>query len=372
VKRFVARVKDCLTVFAFIAVQLSAIATDQISNSISDSAYKSEFEVTYCAVDGRPQKLNAFLPAKTDRPVPAVVDIHGGWWTGGHAATSPPGQFTSKGLAFFSIEYRLGKDGGFPQSIRDCRNAIRFIRKNAKHFNIDPDRILVTGGSAGGHLSLMVAMVPEDFDDGGPTPGLEGISAHVSGSFSYIPPTDFVRFWNQGPDDAITNENETVTFRGPDLKVPNDARPHLRMLFHGKALDSEANRALYTRMCPIGHLRKDVPPLLICDGEKDPVVPGLQGRELYEKLHAMGADVTYWMTVNGGHAYPGGAGFQKVLDDFITHALKLNSEPSTSTSNDTAPIWSATRAWNMEPGEYTVAVGGSSVPEWVAKFTLRQ
>ncbi|MEI9960395.1 MAG: alpha/beta hydrolase [Limisphaerales bacterium] len=103
-----------------------------------------------------------------------------------------------RGLAIFSIQYRLGESGGFPQNIRDCRNAIRFIRQNAKRFNIDPNRIDVTGGSAGGHLSLMVAMVPENFDDGGATSGLEGISAKVSGSFSYIPPTDFVRFGIKG------------------------------------------------------------------------------------------------------------------------------------------------------------------------------
>src|ERR1039457_3557178 len=86
--------------------------------------------------------------------------------------------------------------------------------------NIDPNRIDVTGGSAGGHLSLMVAMVPEDFPDGGPTPGLEGVSAEVCGRFSFIPPTDFVRFWNQGPDDVITNQDGSFSFRRADAKIP--------------------------------------------------------------------------------------------------------------------------------------------------------
>ena len=80
------------------------------------------------------------------------IDHIGGWqW------------FERHNLAVFSIEYRLGHEGGFPENIRDCRNAIRFIRKNAERFHIDPERIAVTGGSAGGHLSLMVAMVPEMF-----------------------------------------------------------------------------------------------------------------------------------------------------------------------------------------------------------------
>lgn len=70
-------------------------------------------------------------------------------------------------------------------------------------------------------------------------------------------------------------------------------------------------------------MRKNVPPLLICDGEKDPIVPGLEGKELYQKLRSVGADAAYWMTPNGGHGFPGGAGFNKVLDDFVIHSLKI-------------------------------------------------
>ena len=121
-----------------------------------------------CQDRGQDLKLNAFLPDNTEAPVPAIVEIHGGWWFGGGAASTIEGVggwqfFMRQGLAVFSIQYRLGEAGGFPQNIRDCRNAIRFIRQNAKRFNIDPNRIMVTGGSAGGHLSLMVAMVPEGF-----------------------------------------------------------------------------------------------------------------------------------------------------------------------------------------------------------------
>jgi acetyl esterase/lipase len=295
------------------------------------SAYRAETNIVYCTVAGKDLKLNAFLPAKATAPAPAIVEIHGGWWSGGDAAKQVNGVggwqwFMRDGLAIFSIQYRLGEAGGFPQNIRDCRNAIRFIRQNAKRFNIDPNRIDVTGGSAGGHLSLMLAMVPEDFDDGGPTPGLEGVSAKVSGSFSFIPPTDFVRFWNQGPDDVVTNQDGKISFRGPDDKIPYDSRPRLRVLFHGITPDTDEHTNLYHRMSPVGHVRQDVPPLLICDGEKDPIVPGLHGKVLYEKLKAAGADATYWMTPGGGHGFPGGAGFDKTLDDFLVRTLQLDGK----------------------------------------------
>jgi acetyl esterase/lipase len=295
-------------------------------------AYRSELNIVYANVDGRDLKLNAFLPENAKAPTPAIVEIHGGWWFGGDFASTVQGVggwqiFMRRHLAVFSIQYRLGQAGGFPQNIRDCRNAIRFIRKNAARFNIDPGRIDVTGGSAGGHLSLMVAMVPENFDDGGPVPGLEGITARVSGSFSYIPPTDFVRFWNQGPDDVVTNAEGKVSFRGPDDKIPYDSHPRLRILFHGITPDTDEHKALYDSMSPAGQVRRDVPPLLICDGEKDPIVPGLHGKALYEKLKAVGVDATYWMTPGGGHAFPGGAGFDKVLDVFVVRTLRPETNP---------------------------------------------
>jgi acetyl esterase/lipase len=316
----------------FILLAGLAVSSGRAAENVREAApaYQVESNIVYCSVDGKELKLNAFLPGNATNPTPAIVEIHGGWWhgmdmsrkieaVGGHQ------MFVRHGLAVFSIQYRLGKDGGFPQNIRDCRNAIRFIRLNAKRFNIDPERMDVTGGSAGGHLSLMTAMAPEDFDDGGPTPGLEGVSAHVSGSFSFIPPTDFIRFWNEGPSDVVTNAEGKISFRGPDRSIPNDSRPRFRVLFHGVTPDTEEHRALYTRMCPLGQVRKGVPPLLICDGEKDPIVPGLEGKELCEKLALAGADATYWMTPGGGHGFPGGAGFDKVLNDFLVRTLKLNA-----------------------------------------------
>ncbi|RYD21899.1 MAG: alpha/beta hydrolase, partial [Verrucomicrobiaceae bacterium] len=232
------------------------------------------------------------------------------------------GFFKREGMAVFSIAYRLGAEGGFPENVRDCRNAVRFIRKNAARFNIDPERLLVTGGSAGGYLSLMVAMVPEDFEDSGPVPELAGTSAAVSGCFSYIAPTDFVRFWQQGPDDGVTRDGK-MAFRGPDDAIPHDSRPRLRVLFHGVTPDTPEHVAIYQKLSPVGQVRADVPPMLVCDGEKDPIVPGVHGKALVEKLQAAGAkDVVYWMTPGGGHAFPGGDGFDRVLGDFLKRVVR--------------------------------------------------
>jgi acetyl esterase/lipase len=272
--------------------------------------FSAENDIVYSEVDGKKLVMHAFLPRAAKKPAPAMVHIHGGWWTGGRATRSPRSgrlrEMFRRGIAVFSIEYRLGKNGGFPENIRDCRNAVRFVRKNAKRFNIDPERIGCYGTSAGGHLTMMVAMVPEDFKDGGPTKGLEDVSAKVCCGFSVVGPTDFVRQWDESID-----------------KKPNNARPYHRVLFHGITPEDEAGKKHYMYMSPLGHVRKDVAPLLICDGERDPIVPGLHGKVLQAKLKAVGADSKYWMTVNGGHGWPGGKGFAKVLDTFLKHVFNL-------------------------------------------------
>ncbi|HYG77194.1 MAG TPA: alpha/beta hydrolase [Planctomycetota bacterium] len=287
--------------------------------------YKTELGIVYGVVDGKELKLNAFMPANAAKPTACMVDIHGGWWHSGAPTTKIEDgwywkdPFMAHSIAIISIQYRLGKEGGFPESIRDCRNAIRFIRKNATRFNIDPDRIGCMGGSAGGHLSAMLAMVPEDFNDGGPLEDLKGVSAKVQNAFSFVGPTDFVRQWNEAPDDVLPDGS----FRPADNKIPHDARPRHRVLFKGVTPNTPENEALYRKMSPIGHVRKDISPLLICDGERDAVVPYHHGKYLAEKLKAAGADVTYWMTMQGGHSFPGGPGFSKVLEDFLVRTLKL-------------------------------------------------
>lgn len=320
----------------FFSVVFAAVLYAGDAAQIADPnfGYKVELNIAYCTLEnGKELKLNAFIPPEAKAPTPVMVDIHGGWWEGGSKSATLMRTWggremglwarqkinDGKPVAFFSIDYRLGKEGGFPEEIRDCRNAIRFIRKNAARFNIDPERIGCYGGSAGSHLSAMCAVVPEDFDDGGPCADLKGVSAKVCNAFSFVGPWDFVKQWDEAPNDV----NADGTFRAADAKIPHDARPRHRRNFKGIIPDTEEHKALYRKMSPIGHVRKDVAPILICDGEIDPVVPGLHGKIIQEEFKKVGADTTYWMSPRAGHAFPSGPGFEKVLADFLDRTLKL-------------------------------------------------
>ena len=121
----------------------------------AESAPRVVKDVTFLAPD-RAEKLDVYLPTALPAGTlaPAVVWIHGGGWTGGTKnetrAAEICGTLAAAGYVAVSIDYRLG-DGAWPTNLHDCKNAVRFLRAHAAEYHIDPKRIAVAGGSAGGH-----------------------------------------------------------------------------------------------------------------------------------------------------------------------------------------------------------------------------
>ena len=124
---------------------------------------------------GRKEKLDLYFPSgdfRSNRP--AVVFIHGGGFTGGDKAeyrsASVSADLCRAGYVVVSCNYVLGpkdKPGVWPQNIADCRNAVRWVRAHAKELGVNPDKIAVAGGSAGGYLALMVGLSEDKTGPGG-------------------------------------------------------------------------------------------------------------------------------------------------------------------------------------------------------------
>ena len=123
----------------------------------------------------RKEKLDLYLPNGPDRlDRPAVVFIHGGGFTGGDKAeyrsASVSADLCRAGYVVVSCNYRLGpmtQAGVWPQNIADCRNAVRWVRAHAKELGVNPDKIAVAGGSAGGYHALMVGLSDDKTGPGG-------------------------------------------------------------------------------------------------------------------------------------------------------------------------------------------------------------
>jgi acetyl esterase/lipase len=131
-------------------------------------------DVPFLGAD-RKEKLDLYFPngpRRSERP--AVVFIHGGGFTGGDKAeyrsASVSADLCRAGYVVVSCNYVLGpkdKPGVWPQNIADCRNAVRWVRAHAKQLGVNPDKIAVAGGSAGGYLALMVGLSDDKTGPGG-------------------------------------------------------------------------------------------------------------------------------------------------------------------------------------------------------------
>ncbi len=136
------------------------------------------------------QRLDLYVPEKADGPLPVIVWVHGGaWLTGSKEGGGPALPFVGKGYAVASINYRLSQHAKFPAQIEDCKAAIRWLRANAKTYNLDPGRFGVWGASAGGHLVALLG-TSGDVKDLEGNAGTDDQSSRVQAVVDWFGPTD--------------------------------------------------------------------------------------------------------------------------------------------------------------------------------------
>lgn len=201
------------------------------------AAGDAEFEVlrdqVYVERPSGPLRGNLYLPASKG-PMPGIVMIHGGGWRNGDVDDMR--RFAERaaetGFAVFNITYRLAPEHRFPAQLEDARAAVRWLRGNARMFNIDPERIGAWGYSAGAHLAMLLGTV----DDGAlPDAGPAGHSARVSAVVAGAGPTDLRRYPDNTyvsdlmPDDA---GEQLFELASPVASVTPDDAPIF--LYHGK------------------------------------------------------------------------------------------------------------------------------------------
>jgi acetyl esterase/lipase len=269
---------------------------------------KVEKDVEYVPNGGKSQSLDIYYPVKTDKPLPLIVQIHGGGWRGGDKAGGCPyiPQAQAGRYVVASINYRFSKQAIFPAQIQDCQAAIRWLRANANKYNIDPGRIGVSGDSAGGHLVALLGTA------GGtkafhPIGGNEDKSDKVQAVVDWFGPTDFINFAAQEvpPLDGL---------HSTALDSP------ISELFGGPVSE---HKELALSASPIHYVSKDSAPILIEHGNKDALVPIAQSIEFAAALEKAGVDVTFHNIKDASHG-PGiiRDGFIDVLVGFFDKHLK--------------------------------------------------
>lgn len=272
-----------------------------ISLSVADAQKPDEQEkldafdyqdgLIYKEVNGKLLDMVYFEPknVKPGEKVPWMLHVHGGGWRAGikynvlkSSYNQTLQQLTENGVACFSIEYRLAKNGVTAyDSVVDSKDAARFLLKNADKYNLDTERYGVWGGSAGGHLSLMTALGKnEDFIG---DKSLKDIEPNFKCVASYFPLTTLLN-----PD----------VLEGSRFEDPEALRHVLNGLFSEKP-------ELARLLSPTEYLSKDTPPILLLHGEKDPILDIKNSQFMMEVAKEKGADVELLSVKNATHSFGG-------------------------------------------------------------------
>jgi acetyl esterase/lipase len=229
-------------------------------------------------------------------PTPVVIQIHGGGWIRGDRPDSPRsfGPFFAARASVVAVQYRDAIDAPAPAAIEDVRCAMAWVTANAKRYNFDLNRVIVWGGSAGGHLALMAAYAPASFtpkpcsdqpkvaavlDDYGPTNLAEGLTEHGS--------MDFTHQW-LGLDLPLTSAAapEASTARPAAPRWPE---PDAELLAKAKA------------MSPLTYVKPGLPPTFIVNGGSDHTVDPSQSAELKKALDEAHVPNGQYIVTGGGH-----------------------------------------------------------------------
>lgn len=201
---------------------------------------------------------------------PAVIVIHGGGWTGGKKENVFDRlclPFLEKGFVVANVEYRLAATAPAPAAVQDVLAAAEWVRTNAAKYNIDRNKIIVTGDSAGGHLALMVGLTPKQ--------AKLGQNGKVAAVINWYGITDV--------QDQLEGEN----MREYAVKWVPDSIPD--------------RQELARRLSPVTWVRRDLPPVLTIHGDADPVVPYDHGVDLTKELRNAGSDAEMIPVYQGGH-----------------------------------------------------------------------
>src|SRR5262249_3002293 len=256
--------------------------------------------VEYSHPDDQPLQLDIARPKEGRGPFPAVLCIHGGGFRAG-TRDSYDGlckSLAARGYVAEPVTYRLARKYPFPAAVYDVKAAVRWLRANAAKYHVDPDRIGVTGGSAGGHLAQFLGVtggVKEFEGDGGNAEQ----SSRVACVVNFYGPSDFTKSYGKSVDAA-----------------------EVLPLFLGGNLEKERHKHIVAS--PLYWVAPNAAPTLCVDGTEDKYVAHEQAVWLIDKLKTADVEAELLTLEGAGHGFKGkdAEKAEKAQFDFFAQHLK--------------------------------------------------
>ena len=273
-------------------------ATAHWASTIAEQ-YQIQPDITYGVANNYTLKLDVWQRKDANKAVPTLIYYHGGGWVFGDrtGATLLVLPYLEMGWNVINVEYRMASVSLAPAAVEDCRCALRWAMRNAKQYNIDTDRIVLTGHSAGGHLSLITGMLPEGTGLDNNCDGTEKLKvAAIINWYGISDVGDLVQGRNQ--------RNYAVMWMGSQPDPLTIAK----------------------RVSPLTYVRAGLPPILSIHGDADPVVPYDQSTRLHQALSAAGVPNELVTIKGGGHGQFTDAelenAYQKISTFLHSHGLR--------------------------------------------------
>jgi len=302
-------------VLALAAVTSAQPASDVAGSVALSQKVRAVPNIVYERANGWEGKLDVYAQRTPQNaaPTPVVIFIHGGGWVQGTKEASVMRgvlPYVAMGYSVVNVEYRLANVSLAPAAIEDCRCALRWVVAHAKDYNLDVNRIVVAGESAGGHLALTTGMIP-------PSAGLDRMC------FTTSEPrvAAIVDFY------GITDIADLLD--GPGKKPFPESWPYTVQW-----LGNQPNRADVAKVSsPLTYVRAGVPPTISIHGDADPLVPYAHSTRLQEALQKAGVAHELITVPSGGHGNFSTAEWQRAfaaVERFLSAQLAGAKPPSTS------------------------------------------
>lgn len=267
-----------ISLILFTAASAFAQATSPSLLQIADR-YWMQPDVVYGGANNTQLKLDIWYPRDNPDPTPTLVYIHGGGWIFGskEGAVYQFLPYLERGWRVVNVEYRMAGNSLAPGSVEDTRCALRWIYRNAAQYKFDTSKIVLTGHSAGGHLSLITGMLP----DGTP------LDNRCYGEAKYgdvpIKVAAIVNWY------GISDVNDLI--QGPNLKN------YAAMWMGSMPNATEVAKSV----SPLTYVRAGLPPVITIHGDKDDVVPYTHATRLHDALSKAGVTNKLITVKGGGH-----------------------------------------------------------------------
>jgi len=289
-KRKSARDWAALMVLLVLAIAAEVRAADS-------TPYARQEDVIYGRKDGMALTMDVITPKENVNGAAVIWVVSGGFFSS-HEAINPAAVtvLLKRGYTVFAVVHGSQPRYTIPDAVADLNRATRFIRCRAKDFKIDADRIGITGGSAGGHLSLMQG-VAGDLGNPKAKDPVERISSRVQAVACFFPPTDVLNYGKEGNVDLGTGILKN--FRAPFEFRQLDPKTHCYVPITDEKRILEIARSI----SPVYHVTKDDPPTLIIHGDADALVPIQQAHLIMAKFKEAGVPAELVVKPGAGHGW---------------------------------------------------------------------